>query len=64
MRKEHNNQRRSFLLKLALLPVAGGVVNGLMSRFISQKKNPESSVGTILYPTINPMAVARKKDKV
>ena len=63
MKKEDNNQRRSFLMKVASLTVAGASVGSLVNRIVSRKKIEPTSSETVTYPKINTLAVARKKDK-
>jgi hypothetical protein len=53
--------RRSFLLRISAAAIVGVSIGNFLKRFSFKKKSLAETKDQTIYPTINPLAVARKK---
>jgi len=53
--------RRSFLLRISAAAIAGVSIGNFLKRFSFKKNSLAETKDQTIYPTINPLAVARKK---
>jgi hypothetical protein len=56
--------RRSFLLRIFAVAIAGIGLRDFINRFVIKKKPLVNANNHAVYPTIHPLAVARKKKNV